>query len=212
MMCDRRFARRIDGFSLIELLVALMIFATMAAIAYAGLSAVTRTHAALDVRERELSSLGRTLALIERDLRGFAVRPVRDGNGASLPAIGGQVDLVELSAYGRGRVAGGDLGLIERIAYQRDGDGLHRLRWSVLDRTASTLPDRRLLLAGADIFRVRFLGADNRWHAQWPLPGATQAAAQPLAVEFTLATPAIGEVRRLVELPGGAQPLLEPGP
>lgn len=197
--------RRTSGFSLIELLVALVIFSTMAAIAYAGLSAVTRSHAALDARERALSALGRTLTVIERDLRGIAPRPVRDGNGATLPAMGGQVDLLELSAYGRGRTAGGDLGLIERVAYQRDGEGLHRLRWRVLDRTASTVPDRRVLIPDVEALRLRFMDANRRWHPQWPVPGDGAVESMPVAVEITLVTTSLGEVRRLVELPFGLQ-------
>lgn len=200
-------ARRVRGFSLIELLVALMIFSTMAAIAYAGLAAVTRSYTALDARERELAALGRALTLLERDLRGIAARPIRDGNGVMLPALGGQADQLELSAYGRGQMAGGDLGLIERVGYRRDGAGLHRLRWRVLDRAPATLPDQRLLLADTQAFRLRFLGADNRWHTQWPLPGAALDGAMPLAVEFTVVMPTIGDVRRLVELPPGLQAL-----
>jgi general secretion pathway protein J len=73
--------RRARGHSLIELLVALVIFATMAAIAYAGLSAVSRSRAALDERERQLGELGRSLAAIDRDLRSVARRPVLDGEG-----------------------------------------------------------------------------------------------------------------------------------
>lgn len=191
------------GFTLIELLVALVIFATMAAIAYAGLGSVTRAHAALDARERDLAALGRTLTLIERDLRAAAWRPVRDGEGLDLPALFGQAEFVELSAYGRGRSVGIDLGMIERVGYLRDEDGLHRQRWPVLDRVRTTTPDRRLLLADVEQLRWRYLALDGRWHAQWPPASGASPMAVPAAVEFILTHRALGEIHRLIELPQG---------
>lgn len=189
------------GFSLIELLVALVIFATMAGIAYTGLSAVTRTHAALDLRERDLDGVGRALAMVERDLRAVARRPVRGSDGQRLPALLGQANRIELSSYGRGRAAGADLGLVERIGYGRDGDGLHRERWPVLDRSQRSQPDRRLLIAQALPPRWRYLDAGNRWQSQWPPPNDAGTQALPRAVEVVIAHPRLGEVRRLVELP-----------
>lgn len=193
----------VSGFTLIELLVALVIFATMAAIAYAGLDSVTRAHAALDAREQNLAALGRAFILIERDLRAAAWRPVRDGEGLDLPALFGQAEFVELSVYGRGRSVGIDLGMIERVGYMRNEDGLHRLRWPVLDRVRTTMPDRRLLLADAEQLRWRYLAVDGRWHAQWPPPSGASPMAVPAAVEFTLTHPALGEIHRLIELPQG---------
>lgn len=192
-------ARR--GFSLIELLVALVIFATMAAIAYAGLGAVTRTRTTLETRERELAALGRTLTFVERDLRASAWRPVRDGEGRDLPALLGQAEFLELSTHGRGHALGPDLGMVERVGYLRDADGLHRLRWPVLDRVRTTVPDRRLILPDVEHVRWRYLTADGRWHDQWPPPAGALATTMPVAVEFTLTHATLGEIRRLVELP-----------
>lgn len=189
------------GFTLIELLVALVVFATMAVIAYSGLSAVTRTWEVLDGRERELAAIGRAMAMLERDLRSVARRPVRDGDGRVLPALMAQPDALELSSHGRGRRLGVDLGLVERVGYLRDGDGLHRLRWPVLDRTQSTTPERRVIVAGVTQLRLRFLDADARWHPQWPPQNAVSPSALPRAVELTLAHERLGELQRLVELP-----------
>lgn len=193
----RRGAR---GHSLIELLVALLIFATMAAIAYAGLSAVTRSRATLDERERQLADLGRSLAALERDLRGIARRPVRDADGRSLPMLSGQGENLELSSHGRGRAAGPDLGLVERVGWLRDGEGLKRLRWPVLDRAQGSRPDLRLMLPDASALRWRFLDGQGRWLRQWPPPGDA-GQALPRAVEVAIVHPVLGEVLRLVELP-----------
>lgn len=200
---------RASGFTLVELLVALVIFSTMAAIAYSGLGAVTRSHETLDARERTLAALGRSLALIERDLRSVAARPVRDRDGRRVPALAGSADAVELSTYGRGRAAGGDLGLVERVGYVRDGDGLRRHRWRVLDQAAGTRPESRPLLPGAEQLRLRYLAADGRWHGQWPPATGGESIAPealPRAVECVIALPVYGEVRRLIELPEASRP------
>jgi general secretion pathway protein J len=193
-------ARRARGHSLIELLVALVIFATMAAIAYAGLSAVTRSRATLDERERQLAELGRSLAAIERDLRSVARRSVRAADGRSLPMLMSEGEALELSSHGRGRAAGADLGLIERVGWLRDGEGVKRLRWPTLDRAEGSRPDLRPMLADATALRWRFLDAQGRWLRQWP-PQGDAGQALPRAVEFALVHPALGEVLRVVELP-----------
>jgi general secretion pathway protein J len=196
-------ARRDRGHSLIELLVALVVFATMAAIAYAGLSAVTRSRAALDERERQLADLGRSLAAIERDLRSVAWRPVRDADGRSVPMLLGQGEALELSSHGRGRAAGPDLGLVERVGWLRDADGIKRLRWPALDRARNSVPDLRLMLPAATALRWRFLDGQGRWLRQWPAPGDA-GPALPRAIEVAIVHPVLGEVLRLVELPQSA--------
>jgi general secretion pathway protein J len=65
------------GFSLIELLIALAVFATMAALAYGGLDSVARTRAELGRQQDAFRDLMRGVGLIERDLRQAISRPVR---------------------------------------------------------------------------------------------------------------------------------------
>lgn len=197
---------RVHGFTLIELLVALVIFATMAAIAYSGLSAVTRSHAALDQRERELAEFGRGLGMIERDLRSFANRPIRDRDGNPLPPLLADGGLLELSSYGRGRIVGADLGLIERSGYGLGEGGVFRLRWPVLDRAQGTVPERRTVIADVSSVRWRFLAGDGRWHDRWPVPHAPNPDMPPRGVELTLVHDTLGEIRKLIELPGLTQP------
>ncbi len=195
-----------QGFTLIELLVALVIFATMAAIAYSGLTAVTRSHAALDQREHELAEFGRGLGMIERDLRSLANRPVRDRDGSALPPLLAEGGLLELSTYGRGRIVGRDLGLIERSGYGLGEGGVFRLRWPVLDRAQGTVPERRDVIADVSALRWRFLASDSRWHDRWPVPHAPNPDTSPRGVELILVHETLGEIRKLIELPEVAQP------
>lgn len=193
------------GFTLVELLVALVIFSTMAVIAYSGLSAVTTTHERLSEREATLADIGRALSLIERDLRSLAPRRVWAAN-APLPPLSAQGPMLEVSTFGRGRVLGPDLGLVERIGYLSDGDALYRQRWPAPDRLPATRPDQQRLLAEVEQLRWRFLDLQGRWQDRWPVPGAADADAWPRAVEFVLVHARLGELRRLVELPEAPQP------
>ena len=90
-------ARR--GFALFELLVAVAIFAIMGVIAYRSLAAVTSTRAAIAAEAARLGDAQFAIALLERDLRQAAVRPVRDGFGQPQPALQGTRGRVELTAW-----------------------------------------------------------------------------------------------------------------
>lgn len=196
---------RSTGFTLVELLVALVIFSTMAVIAYSGLSAVTTTHERLSEREATLADIGRALSLIERDLRSLAPRRVWAGN-APLPPLWGEGPMLEVSTFGRGRVLGPDLGLVERIGYLADGDALYRQRWPAPDRLPAARPDQQRLLAEVDQVRWRYLDLQGRWQDRWPVPGSADVDAWPRAVELVLVHARLGELRRLIELPEAPQP------
>lgn len=198
--------RRAPGFTLVELLVALAVFAAMAAIAQAALSAVVAVRVALDQRSGEVDALARTLATIERDLRAVVARPVRIDRENRLPALLAGEGGLELSTLGRGGAGDATAARLERVAYALTGDRLERLRWPVPDRADGTRPDRAPMLEGVLALRSRYLAVDGRWHDRWPPAGAGAGAAVPLprAAEITLEHARLGRLLRLVELPEAA--------
>ena len=92
--------RRACGFSLVELLVAVAVFATMAALAYGGLDSVVRTRAELGRQQEQFEAIMRSIALLERDLRQAVPRPVRGNYGEPLPAFAGAPDRLEITRLG----------------------------------------------------------------------------------------------------------------
>jgi general secretion pathway protein J len=201
---------RASGFSLIELLVALAVFAALAAVAYGGLAQIARTRGALAARQDRFAAVVRAVSMVERDLRQAVSRPVRgNGRGEELAALAGGADRVELTRLGFANPLAEPRSNLERVAYALDARRLVRGRYAVLDRAPGSAPATTLLLDGVDALRLRYLGTDGVWRDAWPPkelpsgapPGAATIEVLPRAVEFRIDAADLGELRRVVELP-----------
>lgn len=192
---------RVSGFSLIELLVALAVFAAMAALAYGGLNSVVRTRAELGRQQAAFDGLMRSVAVLERDLRQAAARPVRGNYGEPQPAFAGLPDRIEFTRAGFANPQAEQRSNLERVAYALDGGALERGVWLALDRAPGSKAQVTSLRDHVEAFRLRYLDASNRWSDNWP-PRETDAipAALPRAVEFRIRTPDYGEITRVIEL------------
>jgi general secretion pathway protein J len=191
--------RAASGFSLIELLVALAVFATMAALAYGGLDALTRTRAELARQEDAFRDLVRAVAALDRDLGAAVARPVLGGGGQTLPALLGSADRIEFTRLGFANPQAEARSNLERVFYAFDAGTLRRGRYAVLDRAPDTVPELVDLAVPTAEFRLRYLAPDNRWLPAWPPQGADPAAL-PRAVEWRWQTRAHGEIGGTVEL------------
>ena len=189
------------GFTLVELLVAVAIFAAMAALAWGGLDTVLRSREKLGAAQEDFSRTMRSVATLERDLRAAAARPVRGNYGEPLPALRGDDTHVEFTRLGFAHPLAEQRSNLERVIYQLDGKKFQRGRFAVLDRAADSAPVMSLLRDGVKTFRLRYLDTKGRWLETWPMRDETQIDALPRAVEFRLDIDGLGEVRRVVELP-----------
>lgn len=188
------------GFSLIEILVALVVFAAMAAIAWGALSQVAKTRSALGVEQDRFAAIARTMGDFERDLRQAISRPVRGNYGEQLPALLGFSDRIELSRLGFANPRSEPRSNIERVLYSVAGKTLRRGRYSVLDRAAGSTPLWTEQLGEIDGLRLRYLAAQGEWTDQWP-PQDVGPETLPRAVEFRITPKDWGELRRVIALP-----------
>lgn len=200
---------RSRAFSLVELLVALAVFAALSAAAYGGLAQLARTRAALAQQQDRLAAVTRTVAELERDLRQAVSRPVLGNNGnVPLPALAGVSNAIELTRLGYANPRAEPRSHLERVAYALDRKSLRRGRYAVLDRAPDSVPATTALLDRVGELRLRYLGCDGSWREAWPpsgpldcADGVAQGGLLPRAVEFRFTLDDLGEVRRLVELP-----------
>jgi len=188
------------GFSLVELLVALAVFAAMAAAAYGGLGQLARTRAALAAQQDRFAALTRAVSMLERDLRQAVARPVRGNDGNGVPALAGSTEAIELTRLGFANPLAEPRSNLERVVYSVDNGVLRRGRYAALDRAPNSVPAASTLLERVGHWQLRYFGCDGRWRAGWP-PGGAAGCELPRAVEFRFTPEELGEIRRVVELP-----------
>jgi len=194
------------GFTLIEVMVSLAIFAALAAAAYTTLNGVVEASRVVTEQMTRLQALQRTVQRMTLDLSQLTPRPVRDELGdGRLPVLrggGGSLDLVELSRGGWSNPLVLPRPALQRVAYRIEEDRLIRRQWPVMDRTLATEPAEATLLEGLQDIRLRYLSGDE-WTEQWPPDAGAGAAAlslRPRAVELVLVVEGLGEIRRVIEV------------
>ncbi|KKO09786.1 hypothetical protein LCGC14_0032830 [marine sediment metagenome] len=210
-MRSRRLSR---GFTLLEMLIAMAVFAIMSLVAYQGLRAVLDADSITRVHSQRLADLQVTLSVLERDLAQVVNITVRDEFGDPLPPLrlrpGGDELLLELVRAG----AGGDQRL-RRTAWQITERGMERRMWAGVDivdeesmriRPFADLVEEPQVL-GLDskfTFIIRTSSGLERLESWPPVsaePGTDSGGgdtALPMAVELVLDVPGIGEIRRLM--------------
>lgn len=210
--------RRVRGFSLLELLVALAVFAALAAAAYGGLASIARTRGALAAQQDRFAAVTRTVSALERDLRQAIARPVLGNEGRVEYALLGDSARITLTRLGYANPLAEPRSHLERVFYSSERGTLRRGRYAVLDRAPNSTPLVRDLLERAGELHFRYYGDDNAWHETWPpreLSGPVVPtdpfARLPRAVEFRFTPADLGEIRRVVELPS-TPPAQAPNP
>lgn len=197
------------GFTLLELLVALAVFAILAVMAYGGLHSVMVTEAAIEDQSKRLAQVQMAFFRLEQDLTQIVARPIRDEFGLEQPALlsgGLQDELLILTRSGWDNPLGQTRSSLQRLAYRLKDGRLWRLQWDTLDRAGLAEPRETVLVDQVQDAEFRFLGEDDQWQSHWPpvqQDGTQDSESLPRAVEVRLSLKDWGEIVRLLLLAGG---------
>ena len=201
-----------QGFTLVEVLVTMAIFALIGIASFTVLDQMSKTKTQSEAAREQLQAMQFSWLMIEQDVRQAVAKPTRP-NGT---------DIVRRYVSNDERVTESDSGVLALVKSGYDNPGLllpraelqpviYRVREGVLERMSfayvndrSGEPTVQPLMNGVEEFSVRFFrapqaasdslqnqGVSSGWQGSWDTEGD-----MPQAIEVTIVSEAYGEIRR----------------
>lgn len=183
------------GFTLVELMVALLIFGMLAAAGVMLLRVSVDSQAAAKTRLDAIAAERRIDALLAADLAQAVARVARNEAGDPLPAFDGTEAAFAFVRAGWDNYDDSPRSELQRVEYRIENGRLLRRHWPMLDGAAAEAPS--VLAERVTAARLRYRSREG-WRDRWD-PLRTDAL--PQALELTL-TRAGGPDYRYVFLVG----------
>jgi general secretion pathway protein J len=190
-----------SGFTLLELLVAMAIFAFIGIMAYGGLAAIMKNAEGSRGAREQLATMQRGLRVLDDDFSLVVNRAVRDGLGSPHLALMTGRDgttLLELTRTARVR-EGFAPSPFSRIRYRLEGGALLRDEWNPPD--AAQLEPDQVMTLWSNVAQVRLTFLKNGQESlTWP-PSDAENMSLPQAVSVQLILNDGREITQVTLLP-----------
>lgn len=188
-MAGWRYAmNRQQGFTLLELVIAIAIFALLGLACWRLFDGVVRVERNTAAHQQDLRRLQRALAVIERDAVQINRHPLTL-----------KQNILQLQRGHWRNPLDQPRSELQNVSYHLDGGTLWRISTSV----EQPLVQRQALLADVSELTWRVFDGASGWRSEWPVT-ATRTAAPPQALEVVVSTGRFEQVRRVMALPGRA--------
>ena len=153
------------GFTLVEMLVALSIFAAIAAMGVALLRSSVDTQDAVQERLKAMGGINRLRAVMANDLAQAVQRSTRGPAGEAIPAFIGSSNGFAFVHGGAGSLDGSSRPNVERVGYALVGGEWRRATQPMLDGVA--LGDGDRLVGEVAAVAVRYRDERGNWSESW---------------------------------------------
>lgn len=192
------------GFTLLEVLVVLSVFAILGVIASQIVGRVLDNQRALAERGDRLADVQKAMLIIQRDIMQLNPRGVRDELGDPREALMiGADGMIEFTRAGWRNPLQQARSTLQRVGYIVSEETLYRAYWPVLDRSPDSEPILQELLSG--VVQVEFFAMDvsGNEHSFWPLLGeyGDDPASALAGIMMRLESEPFGVVERLWAVP-----------
>ncbi|WP_206483215.1 type II secretion system minor pseudopilin GspJ [Thalassotalea sp. G2M2-11] len=197
-MIRARQLRLAVGFTLIEVLLAVSIFAMISLASFSIFDGVMRSEQSSQDKIERINALQNTFMVIERDFLQISQRSIRmDGEAPSSDFIYTSNNSYSLSEQAIAFVRAGwtNPGLLiprsdlQSVAYQLKDNQLQRLHYNFVDAVVGEKPKVRVLIDHVSSMALQFF-YDNKWQEK-PIAGRL-----PRAISLTLELDDLGEIER----------------
>lgn len=194
-----------SGFTLIEVIIAMLIFAILATMSYSGLHSVINSKEKTEASLERLEELQLAMLTLTSDLQQLSTRNGHDSLGGKLLYLTTQDSehIIDFTRSGWNNPSNQMRSTLQRVAYKIDDDTLIRIHWSHVDRANDEKVVERTLISNIENLEIRFLNESNVWLADWPPANVLtndRTNNMPLAIELTLKMNDWGEIKRLIKV------------
>lgn len=197
--------KRHAGFTLIEIMIALVIFAIIGVLAALSLHQTIENNKALNIQDQRLMQLQLALTLIRRDIIQAINRPVISADGGKTAAFTGSGSSIQLTRAGL--INPFDVSKrtdMQRVGYALSKGSLVRQTWVELDRAPNAKPESQTLLNDVTSLEWKFIDRKHQTQSSWPASSNdAQQLPEPLprAVLLTMHIKNEGEIDGVFPVP-----------
>jgi general secretion pathway protein J len=166
------------GFTLIELMVAIIIFAFISVVSYRIVTSLVSVKEIAGKAQEKWGNMSVAMSNFGGSWNRLIPLVARDENGNVLAAITGKSKLsgkydsqleMTLSGFIGNAVQG--TSPPKRVGYRFSNGSLYLVTWPALNRVLTTQPEVDLLIDNVSQLKVWFLYPDSQWRDSWPPVG-----------------------------------------
>jgi general secretion pathway protein J len=193
-----------NGYTLIEILIALAVFAILAVITSTAMYQAFNTRARVNAHADRMNALQLALIIVERDIKQTTIRSIRGNEMHTFPPFVGQTNYLEFTRGGFVNPNAIELrSTLKRVALSCQGNHLLRRSWASLDTPNRNKYDDQIILEKVQCsFAYLTLAREvlPEWH-ETLANTEEQSEILPVAVQLTLDMSDWGKMTLLFIIP-----------